>query len=92
MGVGINMPVDALIQATEAIGADYVVLGTAKVSTEYGEQDLNTYFTEVLSKLQPNQKLIVGGNGTFNIDHFQRNQKFQFLSSLQHFDDLIKDL
>ncbi len=89
---GINMPADALLQATEAIGADYVVLGTTNVSSEYVEQDLNSYLTEVLSKLQPNQKLIVGGNGTFSIDHFQRNQKFQFLNSLQHFDDLIKDL
>ncbi|HAZ11273.1 MAG: hypothetical protein A2X86_20655 [Bdellovibrionales bacterium GWA2_49_15] len=89
---GMNMPADALIQATEALEADYVILGTTNLLPEYVETDLNSYLTDIVSALKPTQKLIVGGNGNFAIDRFHRNPKFQYLTSLQHFDNLIKDL
>ncbi|MBI2521062.1 MAG: MerR family transcriptional regulator [Bdellovibrio sp.] len=89
---GMNMPSEALIQAIAALEANYIILGTTNLMPEYVEADLNTYFTDILNGLKVNQKLVVGGNGTFAIDRFHRNPKFQYLSSLQHFDNLIKDL
>jgi DNA-binding transcriptional MerR regulator len=90
--LGPNLPASSLLDASKAVNADVVVLGTSDVSSVFKNGQLDGYLENLVSGLGKNQQLYVGGDGVFSISKFKRSRKFNFISSLKMMDEVLKEL
>jgi DNA-binding transcriptional MerR regulator len=88
--LGPNMPVDALLDASKALSANYIIVGTTDIQHRGLGTNLNKYFEFVLENLGKDQQLIVGGEVTYNLEKLSRNRKFKFMANLRILDDFLK--
>lgn len=61
--LGPNMPADSLAEASNQIGADVVIVGVSRVFDTTTGGGLDTYVSKLISDLDKNRELWVGGAG-----------------------------
>jgi len=88
--LGPNMPAVSLAEATRAIDAKYIVLGTSPTLTDiHGKEYLNQYLENLLTNIKSDQFVCAGGVAAFDHERFFRNKNFRYFPSLEQLDEFI---
>ncbi len=82
-----HLSIDVLGQTTEAIGANYLVLD----ARHFSEQYLPQYLTKLLGPSKCKQTLLLLSDDHLSLDGIYKHTQHKCFSSLQQFDDLVKD-
>ena len=90
--LGPNMPVEALLSASKALDAKYLIIGTTDIQNRGLGTNLNKYFETVLEALSKDQLLIVGGEVSYSLEKLARNRKFKYMANFRFFDEFMKTL
>jgi DNA-binding transcriptional MerR regulator len=88
--LGPNMPAEAIIEASESLEANKILLGTTEATYGQDPARLTNFLGEVLKGLNPKIDLVLGGPGYFDTVKFKNKNNFYFLPSLKHLESLLK--
>jgi DNA-binding transcriptional MerR regulator/methanogenic corrinoid protein MtbC1 len=87
--LGPNMPAESLVQATIALDADEIILGTINTKSNGNSSFLDKYLKDVLRGIGKEKKLLLGGTGHFDFSKVRRKDNFDYIQSLEHFDKYL---
>ncbi|MAX65312.1 MAG: MerR family transcriptional regulator [Bacteriovoracaceae bacterium] len=84
--LGPNLPVLSLVEATMALNADTVIIGTTDFKGGPTVQALNEYFSTLIESLPQEKQIIIGGTGKFDYNLFQSTARMSYISKLEELD------
>ena len=84
--LGPNLPVLSLVEATMALNADTVIIGTTDFKGGPTVQALNEYFSTLIESLPQEKQIIIGGSGKFDYNLFQSTARMSYISKLEELD------
>jgi hypothetical protein len=86
------MPAKSFIEASRAVNANILILGTSDISSVFKPGQMDDYLEYLIQGLDKTQNLYVGGDGVFSHNKFKRSRKFNYIPSLKMLDEILKEL
>jgi MerR family transcriptional regulator, light-induced transcriptional regulator len=90
--MGCNLPLQSLVEVTNALSFDYVILSCTSQNLGYEKLTFKQYIDEYLKAAQTNAKVLISGKAAALIDVSEYDGRIEYVSDLYALDKVLNEM